>query len=125
MRKRTHNFAALAVFGMILSGAPAGAQTAGASPAERGNAENGKRLYLKYSCYACHAYDGHGGNGPKLAPRPTALPAFTVAVRRPPPGRMPVFSSKVLSDAELRDMWAFLGEIPESPAASTIPLLNP
>src|SRR5919197_1462943 len=26
-----------------------------------GDAQKGKELYLKYSCYACHGYDGHGG----------------------------------------------------------------
>lgn len=92
---------------------------------DAGNAGNGKRIYLKNGCYACHGYDGHGGNGPKLAPRPIAVTALIAYVRHPAPGGMPTYSSKVMSDAELTDVWAFLKTIPDPPAAKDIPLLKP
>jgi ubiquinol-cytochrome c reductase cytochrome c subunit len=93
--------------------------------ASKGNPENGKRLYVKNGCYQCHGFVGQGGGaGPRLAPRPIALAALIAYVRHPAPGDMPVFSSKVMSDAELTDVWAFLKAIPESPAAKSIPLLS-
>jgi len=94
------------------------------SAAPAGNAENGKRVYVKYGCYTCHAYDGHGGAGPKLAPHPIASVAFIAIVRHPPPSGMPVFTSKIVSDAELNDMLAYLKSIPEPPAAKDIAILN-
>jgi mono/diheme cytochrome c family protein len=93
-----------------------------ASPA--GNAENGKRIFIKDGCYGCHGYDGHGGTGAKLAPRPIAAAAFIAYVRHPSPSGMPIFTSKVISDADLMDIWAYLKSIPEPPAVKDIPLLN-
>jgi mono/diheme cytochrome c family protein len=90
----------------------------------QGNAENGHKIFLKNGCYSCHGYDGHGGVGPKLAPRPIAVAAFIAYVRHPAPGGMPTYSAKVMSDAELTDVWAYLRSIPEPPAAKDIPLLN-
>jgi hypothetical protein len=37
---------------------------------------------------------------------------------------MPPYTSKVVSDAELTDIHAFLRTIPTPPAAKSIPLLN-
>jgi hypothetical protein len=37
---------------------------------------------------------------------------------------MPTYSSKVMSDAELTDVWAYLKSIPDSPSVKNIPLLN-
>ena len=28
--------------------------------AQTGNADNGKKLFVKNGCYQCHGYDGHG-----------------------------------------------------------------
>ena len=93
--------------------------------AAAGNAESGKRLYVKNGCYQCHGYSGQGGAaGPKLAPRPIPMVALIAYVRHPPPGGMPVYSAKVMKDAELADVWAYLKSIPDSPAAKDVPLLN-
>jgi len=89
-----------------------------------GNANNGKRLFIKDGCYGCHGYDGHGGTGARLAPKPLATAAFTAYVRHPGPSGMPVFTPKVISDADLNDIWAYLKSIPDSPAVKDIPLLN-
>lgn len=96
------------------------AQNAGS----QGNAENGHKIFLKNGCYSCHGYDGHGGVGPKLAPKPLAAAAFIAYVRHPAPGGMPTYSAKVMSDAELTDVVAYLRSIPEPPAAKDISLLN-
>jgi mono/diheme cytochrome c family protein len=96
-----------------LTGASASAQSA----------ENGKVLFQTYSCYACHGYAGHGsGNGARLVPRRQALPAFIAFLRRPV--RMPPYSAKVLSDTQLADLWTYIGTLPASPSAASIPLLN-
>ena len=93
------------------------------SPAS-GNADNGKRLFVKLGCYTCHGYQGQGGAaGAKLAPRPIAAAALIAYVRHPA-GSMPPFTDKVASDAELTDIRAFLASVPAPPAAKDIPLLN-
>jgi ubiquinol-cytochrome c reductase cytochrome c subunit len=86
-----------------------------------GDAPNGKELYLKYSCYACHGYDGHGGAGARLVPMSLPEPRFTAYVRNP--RQMPPYTDKVLSDAQLADLFAYIKSLPESPAAKNIPLL--
>ena len=86
------------------------------------DAAKGKELYVKYSCYACHNFDGHGGAGARLVPMKLPLPVFTAYVRAP--GRMPAYREKVMSDAELADVWTYLQTIPESPPAKSIALLD-
>ena len=87
-----------------------------------GNAENGKDVYLRYSCYACHGYAGHGGATTRLVPMRLPLSAFSAFVRNPP--SMPPYTAKVLSETQLADVWAYVKTLPESPLARTIPLLN-
>ena len=111
---------AAALPGLLIWGAqskPAG------DAAPTGNAENGKRLYVRNGCYQCHGYDGHGGAGAKLAPRPIPVAALIAYVRRPA-GSMPIYTDKVMSDAELTDVWAYLKTIPDGRPAKEIPLLN-
>jgi mono/diheme cytochrome c family protein len=95
-----------------------------AQQAPPGNVEKGKQVFLKDGCYSCHGYDGHGGVAPKLAPRPIPAAAFIAIVRHPPASTMPTYSPKVMSDAELTDVWAYLKSIPDPPAVKNIPLLN-
>jgi mono/diheme cytochrome c family protein len=92
-----------------------------------GDPVNGKTLWLKYNCYSCHGHDGHGGGaGPRVAPTPIAMSAFIAFVRQPPASTMPVFSAKIVPDADLRDIWAYLHAIRNPPALKDIPLLlNP
>ena len=88
------------------------------------SAENGKRLFVKDGCYQCHGYQGQGGAaGARLAPRPIVLAALIAYVRHPT-GQMPPYTSKVLSDADLADIHAYLSSIPTPPPAKNIPLLN-
>jgi ubiquinol-cytochrome c reductase cytochrome c subunit len=88
-----------------------------------GNAQQGKELYVKYSCYACHGYDGHGGAGARLVPLSMTATRFTAYVHNPA-RRMPPYTAKVLSDAQLADLFAYIKSLPVSPAADQIPLLS-
>jgi mono/diheme cytochrome c family protein len=97
-------------------------QAQNAAPA--GDAANGKKLWVKENCYSCHGYDGHGGAGVKLAPKPIAQAAFIGIVRHPPKSAMPTFSAKVIPDSDLRDMWAYLSSVPATPAVKDVPLLS-
>jgi ubiquinol-cytochrome c reductase cytochrome c subunit len=98
---------------LLLTGLSAVAQDAG----------NGKALYLKNGCYECHGTVGQGGTGPKLAPKPLPAAGLTAYVRKPA-GQMPPYTAKIMSDAELADVRAYLASIPEPPAAKSIPALN-
>jgi len=93
-----------------------------------GDAENGKRLYLRNGCYECHGTVGQGAGAnpvaPKLAPQPIPL-AQLIAYVRKPAGGMPPYTSKVISDAQLSDIRAYLASIPEPPPVKDIPLLKP
>ena len=89
-----------------------------------GNAENGKRLFLRDGCWECHGYAGQGSrDGARIAS--TALNAQAVIryVRRPS-GAMPAYIDKVISDQELTDIWAYLKTLPGPKAVKDIPLLN-
>ena len=101
----------------FLAGSVAAAQT----PAT-GTAQQGKDLYVKYSCYACHGYDGHGGAGARLVPLAMTVTRFTAYVHNP--RRMPPYTDKVLSDAQLADLFAYIKSLPASPPADQIPLLS-
>ena len=87
-----------------------------------GSAQAGKELFLKYSCYACHGYDGHGGAGARLVPLAMTVTRFTAYVHNP--RRMPPYTDKVLSDAQLADLFAYIKALPASPPADQIPLLS-
>ncbi len=96
----------------------------GATP-DVGNVQNGKRIYASYGCYECHGREGQGSKltGPRIAPDPTEFSAFVQYIRQPA-GQMPPYTSKVVSDAELADIYAFLKSLPQPPAAQSIPALN-
>jgi mono/diheme cytochrome c family protein len=111
--------------GLILPVPPVNAQTPGAASqatTPTGDAKNGRELYLKYSCYACHGYSGQNGPGTRLVPTRMAVPAFTAYVRNP--RQMPPYTAKVVPDAELAAIWAYLQTLPRSPLAKDIPLLT-
>ena len=89
--------------------------------APAGSAQAGKDLYLRYSCYACHGYDGHGGAGARLVPMRMTVERFTAYVHNP--RQMPPYSTRLLSDAQLADLFAYVKGLPASPDAKDIPLL--
>jgi mono/diheme cytochrome c family protein len=103
------------------------AQTSNAAPkaaASSGNAENGKRLFLSDGCYECHGRQAQGGAaGPRLGPGPLPLAAILKYVRQPS-GQMPPYTAKVISDAELADVYAYLQSLPQPPKPDSIPALK-
>ena len=107
------------IFGLLVA---ASIDAAAQPPQAGGNPQQGKELYLKYSCYACHGYDGHGGAGARLVPLAMTVTRFTAYVHNP--RRMPPYTEKVLSDAQLVDLFAYIKSLPVSPSADQIPLLN-
>ena len=90
-----------------------------------GNAKNGKAVYTADGCYECHGREAQGGagTGPKLGPAPIPFPAFVYQVRSPR-DQMPPYTSKVLSDAELADIYAFVQSLPQPPKVDSVPLLK-
>ncbi len=100
------------------------AQDTGTPPAN-GNVENGKRLFVKNGCYQCHGYAGQGGlAGARLAQTHLTLQGFTAFVHNPPPGGMPPYRAKVMSDGDLADVYAYIRTFPEPVPAKDNPLLK-
>src|SRR5437773_1249891 len=86
----------------------------GSTPTPSGNAANGKKLYANVGCWECHGFSAQGGSaGPRLGPDPISFPAFTEYLRGPK-GEMPPYTAKVLSEAQLADIYAFLKSLPPS-----------
>ena len=74
--------------------------------------ERGKQTFMRVGCYQCHGREAQGAStGPRLGPNPLPLAAFMRAVRTPR-NDMPPYSAKILSDAELADVYAFVGARP-------------
>lgn len=74
-------------------------------------------------CWECHGRAAQGGVGPRLGPHPIPLNTIITYVRQPA-GEMPPYTAKVISDAELADIYAFLQSIPDPPKVDSIPLLK-
>jgi len=93
--------------------------------APKGNVETGKTLFMKYGCFECHGREAQGGagTGPKLGPAPIPFSAFVYQVRSPR-DQMPPYTSKVLSDAELADIYAFVQAAPQPPKVDSLPQLK-
>jgi len=91
---------------------------------ESGNAEAGKDIFLKYTCYGCHGFSGQNGPGARLVPMRMTQTGFVAYVRSPRTRQMPSYSTKVLSDAQLGDVYAYIKTLPASRSAKDIPELN-
>jgi mono/diheme cytochrome c family protein len=117
---------------LVLVATIAHAQTATNPPASAtraapaGNVESGKRLYVSAGCELCHNGEGQGGGpGPRLAPNPNML-AFALFLQRVrvPLNAMPPYTTKVLSEQQVADIYAFLRTMPKPSDVATIPLLQ-
>jgi mono/diheme cytochrome c family protein len=90
----------------------------------KGSPENGKKLFVTYGCYECH---GRQGAGAAIAPRigpPSLSLAGVIRYVRAPTGQMPPYTTKIVSDQDLADIYAYLKTFPPPQPASSIPLLN-
>ncbi len=117
---------------LLLTATIASAQAAAPSPspaaqtsAPAGNADAGKKLYSSFGCYQCHGYEAQGSSatGPRLGPKPIAWAAFSRYVRRPT-NQMPPYTEKVVSDADLANIYAFLQARTAPAPVANIPLLK-
>ena len=90
------------------------------APEPSGNIEKGKTLFAKNGCAECHGLEGQGAptSGPRVGPNPLPLAAFIKYVREPK-NQMPPYTVKVMSDADLADVRAFLAAR-EKPAPATV-----
>jgi ubiquinol-cytochrome c reductase cytochrome c subunit len=90
-----------------------------------GNAVKGKELYTRGGCYECHGRAGQGSilSGPRVGPDPIPFSALVSYVRQPR-GQMPPYTRKVMSDAELADIYAFLQTLPKPTEVKDILILN-
>ncbi len=115
---------ASAMAAVVIAQAPAPAATTAAQPAT-GSVENGKRVYMKETCFFCHGTVGQGaGNtGARLTPPARNVAGFIRYIRRPA-GSMPAFTEKVISDQDLTDIYAYLRSIPAPKPTKDTPLLN-
>ncbi len=106
-------FALLLMPALVLAAEPAG------------NAAKGKEIYTKVGCWQCHGREAQGGGyvGPRLAPDPIPLEGIAAYIRHPA-GDMPPYTTKVLSESELRDIYAFLKSVPPPRPAASIAILK-
>lgn len=93
--------------------------------ANAASAEHGKALFMQHGCWECHGTMGQGSvatsNGKRIAPNPLPWDTFSAFVRSSN-RTMPPFSEKILSNADLADIYAYLQSVPKPPA--DIPLLR-
>src|SRR5215472_6023026 len=89
----------------------AAATAAWAQGAPKGDAANGKKVYLADGCYQCHGRVGQGGlmTGPAPVLAQTKMPyaAFHRQLRSPI-NDMPPYPQTLLSEQEVADIYAFL-----------------
>lgn len=91
-----------------------------------GNAQNGNRIYTNDGCYQCHGRVGQGSQStaaPRIGPPALTIDAFARYIHAPT-GNMPPYTSKVVSDRDVADIYAFLKSLPPALPAKDIPLLN-
>jgi len=107
-----------AVSGAILT-AQAPAQPAQPDPSR--SIEKGRLAFVKIGCAQCHGREAQGSptSGPRLGPNGIPYPAFARYVRAPRL-QMPPYTEKILSDADLADLYAF---VQSRPKAATLPAL--
>jgi mono/diheme cytochrome c family protein len=89
-------------------------------------AEHGRTLLVAIGCSECHGTVGQGSRvaGPRLAPQTLPFEAF-LQVLRHPTNDMPPYVAEVLSDADTRDIHAYLQSITgPTRKVGEIPALN-
>ena len=100
-----------------------------------GDVVRGRQLYHDHGCYGCHGFSGNTGardlvgtNSPLVAD----LATFTMFLRLRgdqapllPSTRMPNYPASALSDAQVRDIYAYVRTFrPDSPAVKDVPALR-
>lgn len=118
----------------VAAAGPAGAQDQ-ASPATAGDAMAGKQLFYDHGCYGCHGFNGETGardlvatNSPIIADAETFVTYLRLRGDQAPilpSTRMPSYPESALSDAEARDIYAFVRTLElNAPEAADVPVLR-
>lgn len=116
---------------VFASSASAAAQEQGAS----GDAVRGKQLYYDHACYSCHGYNGETGARDLVgtgSPIVENLELFMIFLRARaelaplfPTTRMPNYPESTLSDAQARDLFAYIRTFElDAPEVDDIPALR-
>ena len=92
--------------------------------ADAASPEHGRAVFMKMGCWQCHGTVGQGGAGPRIAPDPIPEETFA-AFLRTTSRAMPPYREKILSDADLADIYGYLQSVPKPADAAGIPLLQP
>ena len=95
----------------------AAALLVGNAAAAEPSAANGRVLFVKVGCYQ------GGAAGPRIAPEPLPFDGLAAFVRASS-GEMPPYTTTLLSDGDLADIYAYLQSIPRPPALADVPLLK-
>jgi mono/diheme cytochrome c family protein len=83
-------------------------KVAAVNPAPKGDAENGKKVFVSHDCDKCHTLDQRSG-GPNAIANivPDSLLGMIDDVRHSK-GNMPAFNAAAISDQELADIYAYM-----------------
>jgi ubiquinol-cytochrome c reductase cytochrome c subunit len=105
--------AAAATIGPVMLAAQTSPQQAPASAAAS-SIERGRVDFMKVGCAQCHGREAQGSptTGPRLGPGGLPYQAFARYVRAPRL-QMPPYSEKILPDAQLADLYAFVQSRPK------------
>jgi ubiquinol-cytochrome c reductase cytochrome c subunit len=105
-----------------LSGVIVAAQSPTQPATPAGSIERGRLGFVKTGCAQCHGREAQGSptTGPRLGPNGLPYAAFARYVRAPRL-QMPPYTEKILSDADLADLYAF---VQSRPKAATPPALK-
>lgn len=102
------------------------AQAAAPEALPAGDTARGREAFVTYKCAWCHGTEGQGGLatvGPRIALVPRGLDSFIAYVRKPA-ARMSAYSEASVSDAVLKDIYAYLRARAPAKPATDIPLLE-
>jgi mono/diheme cytochrome c family protein len=100
-----------------------------------GNAVTGKKLYYDHACYSCHGFNGETGARPFVPNWPANLAterSFIAFLRGranvapvQPSTAMPNYPVESLSDAQARDVYAYIRSFKSAPPPiEKIPVMN-
>ena len=105
----------------LLSGTILTAQSQAQPTTPAGNVEKGGLGFVRVGCAQCHGREAQGSptTGPRLGPNGLPYTAFARYVRAPRL-QMPPYTEKILPDADLADLYAF---VQSRPKAATAPAL--
>ncbi len=103
--------------------------------AQDGDAANGKEAYYDHGCYGCHGYNGETGwrdlvgtDSPLVADEDTFLIYLRLRTDYAPlvpSTRMPAYPESALSDADARDIYAYIQTFElNAPDVEDIPALQ-